>query len=190
MSCPPLWSSAASGGLRRTLLPYALVLAALAPSPARAAEGCLERAAAWAQVHPTLLRAIAWVESRGNPTALSWNANGSYDAGLMQINSWWFHHGLASLWSRLEEPCVNVAAGSWVMKQCREEYGYTWQAVGCYHAGSGWPTSRSRRPAALRYIRRVQDVILRAESGTSDTFLRLPAPDREGRVPPSGTPVP
>ncbi|MFA5028565.1 MAG: lytic transglycosylase domain-containing protein, partial [Candidatus Methylomirabilota bacterium] len=91
-----------------------LLLSSLFPGVATAEPGCLERAAQWAHVHPTLLRAIAWVESAGNPSALSWNRNGSYDVGLMQINSWWYSRGLASLWPRLGDPCVNAAAGTWV----------------------------------------------------------------------------
>ena len=140
----------------------------LAPCPALATAhaGCLERAADWANVHPTLLRAIAWVESSGNPSTLNWNSNGSYDVGLMQINSWWYTRGLASIWPRLGDPCVNAAAGSWVLKQCMDEYGYTWDAIGCYNAGSGWSKSPKRRAAAQRYIRKVHNVIARAENRT------------------------
>ncbi len=117
--------------------------------------GCLERAAAWAEVNPTLLRAIAWVESRGDPGAVNWNRNGTYDVGLMQVNSWWYDRGLATWWRGLGHPCVNVAAGAWILRQCTAEYGYTWEAVGCYHVGSGW-TKGSKRQAAEAYIRRVQ----------------------------------
>lgn len=127
---------------------------ALADEPA----GCLERAATWAEVHPTLLRAIAWVESRGNPRALNWNHNGSYDVGLMQINSSWYHRGLKPWWKQLGQPCVNVAAAAWVLKQCTETYRYTWDAVGCYHAGHGWKQGQ-RRTAGQRYIKRVQQTI-------------------------------
>jgi soluble lytic murein transglycosylase-like protein len=120
--------------------------------------GCLERAAAWAEVHPTLLRAIAWVESRGDHRALNWNRNGSYDVGLMQINSWWYERGLGPWWHALGQPCVNVAAGAWVLKQCVDEYGYAWNAVGCYNVGSAW-TKGPRRLAGEAYIRKVQQAL-------------------------------
>lgn len=145
----------------RPLALAALLLAALMPAPASAAQGgnCLDSAATWAHVHPTLLRAIAWVESQGNPRALTWNTNGTYDTGLMQINSSWYDHGLAAIWHRLGDPCVNVAAGSWVLKQCIDEYGYTWEAVGCYHSGSGWHTRPAKQAEAHRYIRLVQSAV-------------------------------
>ena len=159
-----------------------LLLSSLLPSLAVAKPGCLERAAAWANVHPTLLRAIAWTESEGNPSALNWNRNGSYDVGLMQINSWWYHRGLASIWLRLGDPCVNAAAGTWVLKQCVGEYGYTWDAIGCYNAGSGWARSPKRRAAALRYIRRVQRVVMRATGAEDSRFLPLTDPSQEARM--------
>lgn len=144
--------------------PAILALLLWVSVPALAGGGCLERAAAWAQVHPTLLRAIAWVESQGNPTAINYNKDAagkvtSYDYGLMQINSWWHGQGLAMIWNRLDDPCVNVAVGSWILKQCMAEYGYTWNALGCYNAGSGWERSPRRRAAGLRYMRRVQQAV-------------------------------
>lgn len=162
------------------------LLKCLLPGIATAEPGCLERAAEWARVHPTLLRAIAWVESAGNPSALNWNRNGSYDVGLMQVNSGWYSSGLASLWPRLGDPCVNAAAGAWVLKQCMMEYGYTWEAVGCYHAGAGWARSPRRRSAAQRYIRRVQDVVMRA-TGTDASrslliFARVASKNQTGNA--------
>ncbi len=136
-----------------------MVLGSLAeadPRPAPRTGGCLERAAAWAEVNPMLLRAIAWVESRGNPRALNWNRNGTYDVGLMQINSSWYHQGLKLWWRHMGHPCVNVAAGAWVLKQCIAVHGYTWDAVGCYNAGADWKRSVKRAPLARAYIAKVQ----------------------------------
>lgn len=171
----------------------ALLLADVVPAASAAgaqADNCLEAAATWAHVHPTLLRAIAWVESRGNPRALNWNANGSYDTGLMQINSWWYDRGLAPIWLRLGDPCVNVAVGTWVLKQCLEEYGYTWEAVGCYHAGSGWHASPTRRAEGHRYIRLVQSVVhaalvlhTRKDMLLTESGLRTTVPPVGGRTP-------
>ena len=169
---------------RRSAWPLAgwLLLSSFVPGLVAAEPGCLERAAEWANVHPTLLRAIAWAESEGNPSALNWNKNGSYDIGLMQINSWWYPRGLASIWPWLGNPCVNAAAGTWVLKQCVREYGYTWEAIGCYHAGAGWARSPKRRRAALRYIRRVQRVVMRATGVEDSRFLPLIEPLQETRM--------
>jgi soluble lytic murein transglycosylase-like protein len=138
---------------------FLLVAPASAGTPRPQTVGCLDRAAVWAGVHPILLRAIAWVESRGNPSAVNRNRNGSTDVGLMQINSWWSTRGLEPWWRHLGSPCVNAAAGAWVLKQCVAISGYTWEAVGCYHAGADWPSSPARRAAGRAYIARVQRAI-------------------------------
>ncbi len=177
----PLWRTASDSSKERrgsqAAAALAALLVALLPSAVLAAQlGCLEHAAAWAGVHPTVLRAMAWVESRGNRAAVNWNANGTYDVGLMQINSAWHQGGLAPLWARLGDPCVNVAAAAWILTLCTEEYGYTWDAVGCYHAGAGWTRSAARRAIGRRYLRRVQDVIrrsVRSEEGRNLLLTEL-----------------
>jgi soluble lytic murein transglycosylase-like protein len=152
----------------------AALLVALLPSAALAEQrGCFEHAAAWAGVHPTVLRAIASVESGGDRAAVNWNVNGTYDVGLMQINSAWYHRGLAPVWARLGDPCVNVAAAAWILALCTEEYGYSWNAVGCYHAGAGWTRSAVRRAIGRRYLHRVQDVIRRAVRREEGRNLQL-----------------
>lgn len=63
----------------------ALALACLASSPAQA---CWHEVASWYGINVHLLYAIAKTESNLNPNAINkGNKNGSYDIGLMQINS-------------------------------------------------------------------------------------------------------
>lgn len=50
---------------------------------------CIDDAAAYHHVNPSLARAIASVESSFSPVAYHLNSNGSEDIGLMQINSSW-----------------------------------------------------------------------------------------------------
>ncbi|MDI1473014.1 lytic transglycosylase domain-containing protein [Thermodesulfovibrio sp. 1176] len=90
-------------------------------------------------IHPNLLWAIAKVESNFNYTALNRNGNGTYDIGIMQINTSWLpvlkKYGLydeRQIWN----PCYNIHVGAWVLAQCINKYGYTWEAVGCYNASS------------------------------------------------------
>ena len=52
-----------------------------------AARDCIDQAAAYHHVNAVVLRAMAWHESRMKSWAIGKNTNGSYDIGLMQINS-------------------------------------------------------------------------------------------------------
>jgi len=48
---------------------------------------CFNQAAAYQGVNPSVLRAVAWFESKGDAAAVNRNANGSVDVGQLQINS-------------------------------------------------------------------------------------------------------
>lgn len=87
-------------------------------------------------ISPLLLKAIAGVESDFNPYAINRNKDGSYDFGVMQINSFWVKTLGIDNWLKLGDPCFNVKVGAWVLSQCIERHGYNWEAVGCYNARS------------------------------------------------------
>ena len=112
---------------------------------------CFEEAGRFYGINPSLLSAIAEVESGMDPTAVNHNADGSMDVGLMQINSFW-KNKLGSWWTHVMEPCFNVYVGAWILAQCMERYGYGWKAVGCYHRGK-WDS------LAANYVRRVQNAL-------------------------------
>ncbi len=99
-------------------------------------ESCIERSARRYNISPLIIKAIIKVESNWNYRAVNRNRNGSYDVGLMQINSSWFsllrRYGIYE--SYLYNPCVNIDVGAWILAQCIQRYGYTWKAVGCYHS--------------------------------------------------------
>ena len=108
--------------------------AALAATPSRA--DCFDDAAAYQQVNPLILRAIAWQESHNRPDAMHLNANGSRDYGLMQINS--VHLRELARYritaDTLMEPCKNVYVAAWHLRGRIDKYGNTWAAVGAYHS--------------------------------------------------------
>lgn len=113
---------------------------------------CYEEAGAKYGISPTLLHAISQKESSFNPVAINYNTNGSYDFGLMQINSSW-EPSLRKLgipWDSLADPCTNVMVGAWVLSQCVRDYGYTWPAVGCYNSRT--PSKRDRYAAKIARI--------------------------------------
>jgi soluble lytic murein transglycosylase-like protein len=98
---------------------------------------CFEDAGQYYGVSPQLLWAIAKVESNFNPKAINRNKNGTYDIGLMQINSSWLpylkKHGIDP--SLLWDPCYNAHVGAMVLRHCIDTYGYGWRAVDCYNKG-------------------------------------------------------
>ena len=103
---------------------------------------CFEEAGAQYGINPQILRAIAKVESNFNPRAINYNTNGTYDFGLMQINSIWAPTIGKERWNSLGDPCSNAKTGAWILSMCMEKYGYTWKAIGCYNSQT--PEKRDR----------------------------------------------
>ncbi len=110
---------------------------------------CYEEAGAMYGIAPRLLWTISKGESNFNPAAVNNNTNGSYDFGLMQINSSWAPslRRMGISWEALADPCTNVKVGAWVLAQCIRDYGYTWSAVGCYNSRT--PSKRDRYAARI-----------------------------------------
>lgn len=100
---------------------------------------CFSQAAAKYNLNEQLLLAIAKTESGYNSQAMNRNTNGSYDMGVMQINS--IHlprlakYGITKA-TLLGDPCTNVEVGAWILAQNIQRYGYNWKAVGAYNASS------------------------------------------------------
>ncbi|MBI3803482.1 MAG: lytic transglycosylase domain-containing protein [Nitrospirae bacterium] len=97
---------------------------------------CFEEAGALYKISPRLLWTIAKVESNFNPKATNKNPDGSYDFGVMQINSAWAKVLGRDQWVALSDPCQNVKIGAWVLSQCMKRFGYSWEGIGCYNASS------------------------------------------------------
>lgn len=121
-----------------------LVLAALfLPSASFAGSAgwqCWADASARYGVPVDLLYAVARVETGNRYKIVSGkNKNGSRDIGLMQINSSHLprlaKHGITER-DLLENPCLNLHVGAWIMSESIARHGYTWVAIGAYNAGS------------------------------------------------------
>lgn len=134
---------------------FAVILVALASQYVGAF--CFEEAGEKYGVSPQLLWAIAKTESNFNPTAASYNRNGSFDYGLMQINSSWYRELGRERWMRLGDACYNVSVGAWILDQCIRRYGYTWAAVGCYNGVSN--------ETKVRYAHRIYRTLKAASGG-------------------------
>lgn len=117
---------------------------------------CVINAAGLYGVPPAGIIAVLATEG-GQPDKVSFNRNGSYDIGLMQVNSLWLDP-LAESWrvdrttaeqALRQRPCTNIAVGTWILADCiRRRDGDFWQGVGCYHAPGN-------RQLAEAYIGRV-----------------------------------
>jgi hypothetical protein len=103
---------------------------------------CFEEAGALYGINPQILRAIAKVESNFNPRAVNKNSNGTFDFGLMQINSSWASTLGKERWNSLGDACSNTKTGAWILSMCMNKYGYTWKAIGCYNSQT--PGKRDR----------------------------------------------
>ena len=142
-----------------SLLLFSLALAASSP----AAASCWNEAAERYHVHPHLLYAIAKTESGLKPHAINRNKNGSYDVGLMQINSLWFptlrKHGIEEkdLW----DACTSIHVGAWILAQNIRRMGNSWEAVGAYNARN--PEIRLRY--AQKVYRNIPPEVLQMQGG-------------------------
>lgn len=113
-----------------------LFLLFLAISVEYAHSYCFEEAADEYGVPSKLLIAIAKVESNMNPNVINYNKNGSFDYGLMQINSSWYYELGKERWNKIADPCENIKTGAMILSKCISRYGFNWKAVDCYNKGS------------------------------------------------------
>ncbi len=87
-------------------------------------------------VDPQLLWAIAYYESKHNPNAIHKNKNGTYDYGIMQINS--VHlprlkkdYGITK--DDLFDPKINILVGAEILKMCLDKHTDLVRGVTCYN---------------------------------------------------------
>ena len=118
------------------LVRYAIAAGMAAPSLGLA---CWSDAERLYGVSSHLLYAVARVESGLQPGAMNLThraRTGTYDIGLMQINSSHLPK-LASLGISerdLLEPCTNIKVGAWLLADSFARRGVSWDAVGAYNA--------------------------------------------------------
>ena len=129
-----------------------IAIATMAMMPAAMAD-CFHDASVRYGPPEKLLKAIARVESSNRPRIINYNKDGSYDIGIMQVNSRWLlklgRWGLDK--NSLLDACTNINVGAWILAQNIQRMGYNWGAIGAYNAAS-----TSRR---YLYERRVSNAL-------------------------------
>lgn len=121
---------------------------------------CWGEAAQRYGVPAELLYAIALTESNLNSTAINRShaqRTGSYDIGLMQINSGHLRklarYGIHE--SDLYEPCTNLHVGAWLLADSFYRRGVSWDAVGAYNAACSQLKDVACNQARAKYAWRV-----------------------------------
>ena len=107
---------------------------------------CIATAAHQYALDPLLLLAVKYVETADRTdTPIRYNRNGSWDIGLMQINTVWKdtlnRHGISA--ADLESPCKNIAVGAWILADKIKQKGI-WEGVGSYHSNTPHLSQRYR----------------------------------------------
>lgn len=154
----------------RNLQNAGLLLLLCAPAYASA---CWDDAAERYHVPAKLLIAIARVESNLNPNAVNrshFHRTGSYDIGLMQINSSNLR-SLAQYGIRgrdLMDACTNIHIGAWLLAHSFEQHGTTWDGVGAYNAACTQLKGASCLQARSRYAWLVYRHLPSHRSGMSE----------------------
>lgn len=152
-------------------LSLCLGLSLVSALPARAY--CFDAAGARYQIDPRLLRAIAEQESGLKPTAINVNRdnNGkivSHDYGIMQVNSKHIpvlvHMGvLSSKDDLLNNPCLNIQIGAWILAKHLQVCGVSWRCLGTYNAGFNDTEIQEQR--RMKYARLIYSRYLRILGG-------------------------
>lgn len=148
----------------------ALIALLLASSGTLAAAACVPEASLRYSVPETLIRGIIQVESAGKAHAMNMGhqtRTGSYDIGLMQINSSWLKtlkkYNIDE--QALKDPCTNVMVGTWILANHMKENGYDWNGVGSYNASCKTLSKEGCLKARSDYTWKVYRAMLKHSNG-------------------------
>ncbi|MCX8959323.1 hypothetical protein EHW64_17965 [Erwinia psidii] len=144
---------------------------------------CFVKAGEEYGIDPMLLKSIGIQESSLNPRAINTKSVRYDDISLMQISGWWLNkpYFVANNLTRtalLNDGCLSIRTGAWILAGNFALNGVNWQSVGAYNAGFSPETAQARRV----YIGYIQNHLARLKGRTdnviiaqvSDKLLSLP----------------
>jgi soluble lytic murein transglycosylase-like protein len=105
-----------------------------------------------------VLIAVKHVESgsRLDNAIVNKNANGTFDLGVMQVNSSWLptlaQFGVDAE-TLLENHCVNIAVGAWILADAMDKTSNLAEALSMYNSG------RAYSMAGVKYVSRVRNTL-------------------------------
>jgi len=105
---------------------------------------CIVMASSTYGVPADVVIGIMYVEGGHRGQAVGPNVNGTYDLGIMQVNSLWVPK-LALLWqvdnrtaynAIRDSGCENIYVGAWILKQSIAETGTLYDGIAYYHSAT------------------------------------------------------
>lgn len=113
---------------------------------------CINHAAQTFHVPATIIVSVMKIENGWNGAAIR-NKNGTYDLGVMQVNSSWLSqltkYGITK--NDLQfDPCINVHTATWILAKGLAK-GEGWQGVGNYHSATPIHNLQYRQKVKIAY---------------------------------------
>jgi soluble lytic murein transglycosylase-like protein len=113
---------------------------------------CINHAAQVFNVPATLIISIMEIENGWNGAAIK-NKNGTFDLGVMQVNTSWLStlkpYGITHAHLQYDA-CINVHTATWILAKGMAK-GDGWKGVGNYHSATPIHNQRYRQQVKLTY---------------------------------------
>jgi soluble lytic murein transglycosylase-like protein len=113
---------------------------------------CINHAAEIFHIPATIIVAVMKIENGWNGAAIK-NKNGTYDLGVMQVNTSWLKQIEKTGITREQlqyDACVNVHTATWILaKGLAKSEG--WQGVGNYHSATPLHNKKYRQKVKMAY---------------------------------------
>lgn len=140
---------------------------------------CWDKAGQTYGLDPWLLLSIALTESSFKEGIKSKNTNGTYDLGLMQINTIhtkYFSEKFGLTQADLQyNSCAGVMAAGHLLKQSIQRYGYNIDGIGGYHSRTPHLRKKYGNKVIKNYNQLVSKYYLKGESFSFEKHRKSPS---------------